>query len=337
MHDVVNTLVIETAFLGDVIISLGVARELKRLSPQAGISYLIRPDAVEIVRACPDVDEVIPFDKRGAESGRAGILHKATELNARHFDTIVLLHSSPRSQALCSMLHAPMKVGFSFMSKAGLTQSVEDHGWNNRYERALMPLKALFEHVNISTIPRLLCPVPDFVTGFTSRFPKTVAIAPGSVWATKKWGDVKYALLASQLSEQGMGIILVGSETDRLAADRIEAMCQRGSALNLAGRTTLAEAGGAIAGALLLIANDSAPSHLAVAVGTQVISIFGPTVPAFGFAPPEGRGEAIEAKNIWCRPCTSHGSARCPIYTHECMEAISVPTILERITNTLPL
>ncbi|HWF43992.1 MAG TPA: glycosyltransferase family 9 protein, partial [Candidatus Kapabacteria bacterium] len=247
MLEVVNALVIETAFLGDVIISLGVARELKRLSPESRISYLVRPDAVEIVCACPDVDEVIPFDKRATESGRAGIQHKASELNARNFDTIVLLHSSQRSQALCSMLEAPVKVGFSFMSKAGLTQSAEDRGWINRYERTLKPLTALFEQVNISTLPRLLCPVPDFITMFTSRFPKTVAIAPGSVWATKKWGDSKFAHLASNLSQLGVGIILIGTEAERPAADRIEAICNLENILNLTGKTSLLESSGAIA------------------------------------------------------------------------------------------
>ena len=330
-----NALIIETAFLGDIIISLGVARELKRLVPASRVTYLVRPDAVEIVGACPDVDEVIPFDKRDTESGRVGIMHKARDLNARDFDAVILLHGSRRSQTLCSYLRAPVKVGFGFMTQALLTNSVEDAGWKNRYERAILPITALFEDVDITAIPRLDCPTLESVTAFRQKFSQIVAIAPGSVWETKKWGDVKFARLAAELTNRNIGVIVIGTESDRPSGSRIRSLSNPDTVLDLTGKTTLLESGGAIGAASLLVANDSAPAHLAVAVGTPVISIFGPTVPAFGFAPPEERGEVVEIDNIWCRPCTSHGSHVCPIYTHDCMESIGVTMVMDRITNVL--
>ena len=331
-----KTLVIETAFLGDVIISLALARELKRLEASAEISYLVRPDSEEVIRACPDVDNVIVFDKRGTESGRTGLVRKADELNAKGFDTVILLHSSRRSQMLCESLHAPIKVGFGFMGDAGLTASVVDSGWTNRYERAILPLTALFERVDITATPRLYCsPLPS-VTEFSERFRYTVVIAPGSAWETKKWGDAKYTHLAAKLSALRIGVIVIGMESDRPAGQRIQSVCNPHSVLDLTGRTTFVESGGAIAAASLLVANDSAPVHLAVAVGTPVIAIFGPTVPSFGFAPPEGKGEVVEADDVWCRPCTAHGSRFCPIYSHDCMESIEITSVLDQVMNALP-
>jgi heptosyltransferase-2 len=330
-----NVLIIETAFLGDVIISLGLASELKRLVPASRVTYLVRPDAVEIASACPDVDEAISFDKRGSESGRAGVVSKAKSLNTLDFDTVILLHGSRRSQVLCSYLRVPVKIGFGFMTQASLTITVEDTGWKNRYERAVLPLTALFKDVDITAIPRLDCPRLNSVTEFCQRFSQVVALAPGSAWETKKWGDEKFVQLAVELTDRNIGVIVIGTESDRQSGKRIASLCKPNSILDLTGRTTLLESAGAIASASLLVANDSAPAHLAVAVGTPVISIFGPTVPAFGFAPPPEKGEVIEVTDVWCRPCTSHGSKVCPIYTHDCMESISTLSVMDHVTNAL--
>src|SRR2546425_6428314 len=101
-----RVLVIETAFVGDVIISLALARALKHRVPAAHISYLVRPEAADIVRICPDVDDVIVFDKYDRERGTAGVARKALELNALAFDVMILLHGSRRSQTLASQLTA---------------------------------------------------------------------------------------------------------------------------------------------------------------------------------------------------------------------------------------
>ncbi|HET6510957.1 MAG TPA: hypothetical protein VFH43_02105, partial [Candidatus Kapabacteria bacterium] len=97
MSTIINALVIEMAFPGDVVISLALPAELKCLAPDARVTYLTRPDAADLAHASPDVDDVIVFDKRGNDSGIAGIERIAAQLNERSFTHLFLLHNSKRS------------------------------------------------------------------------------------------------------------------------------------------------------------------------------------------------------------------------------------------------
>ncbi len=330
-----NVLIIETAFLGDAIISLGLARELKRHYPSANVTYLVRTGNEEVIAHSPDVDRVITFDKYGSESGLAGIEAKASELSAHRFGTLFLLHASRRSQALSARIECDVKVGFETMTHAKLTHTVADAGWSNRYERAILPLRAIVPNADITSLPRIVPPPVPLLVPFFSQWNRSVALAPGSAWETKKWGDHKFLELATVLTDMGMGVIVIGGAEERTLAQRIRNACPGASVLDLAGHTSFLASMAAIKGTSLLVANDSAPTHAAVAVGTNVLTIFGPTVPSFGFAPPLSAGIAIELPMLWCRPCTPHGSRVCPIYTHECMEEILVSDVVERILKQL--
>ncbi len=338
-----NALIIETAFLGDAIVSLALARVIKQQDSRgarrselpARVTYLVRPGVEEVVAASPDVDRVITFDKHGSESGIAGIRKKADELNAIGFDTLFLLHSSRRSQSLASLVNSKTKIGFEAMAHAGLTHTIADAGWKNRYERATLLLRTIAPEAKIDALPRIQPPRVPIIEDFFHRIPNTVALAPGSAWETKQWGDRKFFELAKILTSRGLGVMVIGGAEERMLAVKIRDACPEGSVLNLAGRASFLASCAAIARSSLLVANDSAPTHAAVAVGTKVLTIFGPTVPAFGFAPPPGSGEVIELPGLWCRPCTPHGSHICPIYTHECMEGISVESVFNRVLQSL--
>ena len=330
-----NALIIETAFLGDVIISLGLAREIKRIDSHSRVTYLVRPGIEEVIASSPDVNRVIAFDKHGSERGLKGVETKAKELSEIGSDALFLLHASRRSQALVSKIQCEVKIGFEAMTHAHLTHTVADSGWRNRYERAILPLRAIIPDTDITSLPRIIPPVVPLLVPFFERWKQSVALAPGSAWETKKWGDEKFFELAKALTERGIGVIVIGGEEARMLAMRIREACPEKMVLDLAGRASFLVSMSAIQSASLLVANDSAPTHAAVAVGTQVLTIFGPTVPGFGFAPPTGSGEVIELPTLWCRPCTPHGSHTCPIYTHECMEGISVSAVVEKTMKML--
>jgi heptosyltransferase II len=108
----IKALVIETAYPGDVVISLALAHALKQCNSEAHITYLVRPDAVELTQCSPHVDEVISFDKRGLESGLAGLIRKSEELNTKGFTHVFVLQNSRRNLALVKRLTVPHKVGF---------------------------------------------------------------------------------------------------------------------------------------------------------------------------------------------------------------------------------
>lgn len=330
-------LVIETAYLGDVIISLAVARAIKQQEADAHVVYLVRPDAAELANACPDVDRVVTFDKRGTESGTSGIRRKASELTAMQFDVLVVLHESRRTRLLVEQIPASQKIGFKGRVEDVLTQSVADSGWTSRYERVLLPVRALFgEEISVSTLPRIQVTPEPRVDAFLAQHPNAICIAPGSAWATKRWPISRFVELASSIARTEQAVIVIGGPDDsRLGAAIYDAVTEAGGhALDLTGKSTLLESAYAISRSTALVGNDSSPVHMAVAVGTPAVAIFGPTVPEFGFAPPAGSGIVVQ-HSVWCRPCTSHGSHECPIHTHECLKGVGVEEVRAAIERLL--
>ncbi|MDZ7343856.1 MAG: glycosyltransferase family 9 protein, partial [candidate division KSB1 bacterium] len=126
-------------------------------------------------------------------------------------------------------------------------------------------------------------------------------------------------------------IFLIGGRGDaKLCAQIAETVGDQ--CTNTAGQLTLRQSAALLDRCQILISNDSAPTHLGVATRCKVITIFGPTVPAFGFAP-FGQGHVVIEKNLSCRPCSAHGSHRCPIGTHACMNEISVDAICAHVLS----
>jgi heptosyltransferase-2 len=149
-----------------------------------------------------------------------------------------------------------------------------------------------------------------------------IMIAPGSVWNTKKWPQHHFkTLICALLENQSHSIMLIGSESDRALCESIIPETLRDRINNVAGTMTLDETLRAMKNAKYLIANDSAPIHLASLVNCPTIAIFGPTHPAFGFAPMSDVSYIMQ-KNMECRPCSIHGQTTCPLGTHACMEDI---------------
>ncbi|MDD3642310.1 MAG: glycosyltransferase family 9 protein [Candidatus Krumholzibacteria bacterium] len=159
-----------------------------------------------------------------------------------------------------------------------------------------------------------------------------VALAPGARWPAKRWPAERFAELAEILYRAGRGIVLVGGESDREVCAEVAAGVP--GALDLCGRFGVMETAAALERADLLVTNDSAPLHLAEAVGTPVVALFGPTVREFGYFPLLESSAAIEA-DIRCRPCSRNGARPCRFERLECLEAISVRRVAETVEEAL--
>jgi 3-deoxy-D-manno-octulosonic-acid transferase/heptosyltransferase-1 len=158
--------------------------------------------------------------------------------------------------------------------------------------------------------------------GRQKNVPNFVAVNPVAFWATKCWDEGKFAALADRIHEElGIGIVLTGSQS--MPLERICRMMRTG-AVNLGGRTTLRELACLYRGANLLITTDSGPMHLAAAVGTPVVALFGPTDPAL--TGPYGPGHRIIRKKLSCSPCLRK---RCK--APRCMTDISVDEVFTAV------
>ncbi|MEJ2635969.1 MAG: glycosyltransferase family 9 protein, partial [Calditrichia bacterium] len=142
--------------------------------------------------------------------------------------------------------------------------------------------------------------------------------APGSVWPTKRWPAVYWGKLIDKFAEEGYEVILIGSAQDSFLVEEISAHCSSGF-LNGMGRFTLRQSAELIRRSQMLVSNDSAPTHMGVAVRSRVLTIFGPTVPAFGFYPYGEKDQVAQIEGLYCRPCSIHGTQKCPEGHFKCM------------------
>jgi heptosyltransferase-2 len=152
-----------------------------------------------------------------------------------------------------------------------------------------------------------------------------VALAPGSVWATKRWPY--YPELAQILADEAR-IVVVGSAADSPLA-RAVAVAAPG-VIDTTGQLSLLASAELIRRCGVLVTNDSAPMHLASAMGTPTVAVFGPTVPEFGFGPLAPRASVVGHDTLPCRPCDRHGPQRCPLGHHRCMRELQPSLVAER-------
>jgi heptosyltransferase-2 len=156
-----------------------------------------------------------------------------------------------------------------------------------------------------------------------------VALAPGSIWGAKRWPY--FPELVGRLS--GPAVAIGGPSDAGLCGTLAAAAPER--VHNAAGQVGPRTSAALIARAAALVTNDAAPLHLAGAVGTPVVAIFGPSAPSFGFAPLGPLDIVLEQQELLCRPCSTHGPAVCPLEHHRCMQELGVGIVADALSLVL--
>ncbi|MEO8449574.1 MAG: lipopolysaccharide heptosyltransferase II [Gemmatimonadota bacterium] len=317
-----GTLVVQTAFLGDVILTTGLLSALaERLGP---VDVLVRPAAAALIEKHPAVRSVITYDKRGQDRGTAGFTRVAERLRLRQYSRAYLPHGSFRSALLARWAGIGERIGFDDASGAWLyTVRVNRPHDVHEAERLLAlarPRKGTKATLalHLTEDDRAVAYAWLAARGIGDGF---VALAPGSVWGTKRWPG--YADLARMLP--GRVVVIGGPEDRDLAQNIVTAAPDR--VVSAAGDVSLRVSAALIERAAVLVTNDSAPLHMASAIGTPVVAIFGPTSPGFGFGPRGDRVGIVEHGDLTCRPCSPHGPMRCPLGHHRCMREITAVTV----------
>ncbi len=319
-------LIVQTAFIGDVVLATPLIKAAKCSFPQAMVHAMVIPAAANLLETNPHLERLIVYDKRGSDSGLTGLLRMIGKMRTEAYDAVFVPHRSLRSAVIARGTGARWRVGFTTSAGAFLlTQKVSYVQSAHEVDRNLALIEALDIPIADRT-PEVFSDAADVVAidnlvsqqGMSGR--DLIAVAPGSVWATKRWPAGYFRTLMSRLVDEGFGVGLIGGEADRELCQRIVAGLED-RVLNACGQLSLRQSAELMRRCRVLVSNDSAPQHLATAVGTPVIAIFGSTVPAFGFYP-YGANNTIVEHELSCRPCGIHGRNRCPIGTFECMRAI---------------
>lgn len=339
-----RVLVFHTAFIGDIVLMFPMLQELRYHFPHSRITVVTIPAVADLVRQHRAVDEVLPYDKHGVHRGWGGMRSLALHMRNEQFSLALVPHRSLRSAVIVRMARIPRRIGFTTSAGARLfSELVEYKPADHEIDRNLALLQPIIGRVPARVLPvvgvsdedvraadAFLEHIDRAKPGF-ARCP-LIAFAPGSVWSTKRWPAENFAALAQRLGEDGFSVVLVGGERDKDLCRSIEARSNSASGVSsAAGDLTLTGSAALLRRCRMLVSNDSAPMHIAMGVGIPVLALFGPTVPAIGFAPVGPRDRVLEVKNLTCRPCNIHGGNECPIGSFECMRGIPVAQVWEAV------
>ena len=336
-------LLIQTAFLGDVVLTLPLVQALKRAFPSAAIDVLVTPQAENVLSLHPDVSSVLSFDKKGSQRGIVQLFRLGTFLRSNRYDMVVTPHRSLRTAFLAVRTGARVRVGFDTSAAAFLyTKRVRYDPTLHEADRNLQLLTGLGVAPGPKERPYLKPSegdrriVDELLASHSLPERSLVGLAPGSVWFTKRWPAERYASLVVELERRGKTCVMIGGKEDEKLVSRILDEASPIRSFSAAGRLTIKQSAELIGRCSCLVTNDSAPLHLGVAMGTRVVAIFGPTVPSFGFGPYGVNDAVVQTVGLSCRPCTKHGGASCPITTFECMLAITPERVADEVVRNFP-
>jgi heptosyltransferase-2 len=350
----VSSLVVQTSFLGDIVLTTPLLRELASRGP---VDVLTTPEGAAILSNNPSIRSVIVYDRRECDSGivgfgrtvgrirRTGVFGSpeaaAPRNDARPFySTAYLAQGSLRSAMLVTAAGVKRRIGFNTSEgRRFYTDRVEYRSDRHHAER-LWRLASPDKNPTREDIMPSLFPtadddqaagavVRDQIANISRPF---IALAPGSVWGTKRWPF--YPELA-QLVADDFNVVVVGGGADVSIGDTIVSQLPKGCAANAAGRLGILASAALIGRAVALVTNDSAPQHLASAMGTPTVTTFGPTVPEFGFGPLAPNSHVAGVENLACRPCDRHGPQKCPLGHWRCMRELSSANVFGLLTQTL--
>lgn len=327
-----NVLLIQSAFLGDTLLTLPLARDLKSLYPECRLSVLTLEKTAEVFRGSPWVDEILLDHKRGAHSGPLGLWRLSRDLKERRFDLAVIPHRSFRSALLGLLCGIPERIGFASSAARFLLTKAVPFAWPmHDLERNLSLLLPLHPGLKVRPDESRYMPAGPVSPILLQRLQDAgiaesqtlVGVHPGSAWPTKRWLPERFSELCRGLLAEGVKVVLIGAAQDAELCSRIAA---ESGALDWSAKTTLAELKALMPRLSLFITNDSGPMHVATASAVPTLAIFGPTTRELGFFP-YGREHRVLEADLSCRPCGLHGGRSCPEGHFLCMKLITVDQV----------
>ena len=338
-------LLIKPSALGDVIHALPVAATLHRRYPNAALDWLVEEESADIVRAHPAVAEVVVSGRRRwlrelRDPGRIpGVLREirgfAGGLRSRGYDAALDLQGLLKSALYVLATRAPIRVGFAEGREGSIRVLTHRVVAPPQPVHAVDRYLALAAAVGAGEIVRqfqIAIPPEDRAAAQShlSTCPRpSVVLHPAARWVTKLWEVGRWRSLAASLLAQGFGVVLTGSREDEALSAAI-ATGLTPPPLSLAGKLTLKQLAAILEEVELMISVDSGPMHLAVAMGTPVVALFGPTDPLR--TGPLGPSLVLR-RPLECSPCLRR---RCEIAdTHRCMRELSVEEVLSAAQRML--
>jgi heptosyltransferase-2 len=347
----INRIIVRGAnWIGDAVMTLPALERLRSSFPGAHIALLATPLTTGLFESSPFVDEVIVYRRK--EDGARAFIDATKLMRARRFDLAALFQNAFEAALLAWLGGARARIGFAAQGRDPLLTNKLRRGPRHKGRHQVhdyLDIVAECERVCLggNTKSRTSNPVPSLNAspaqrraaelllrraGADSNSRPLVALNAGATNSrAKRWPEDSFAALADRLMETlGSRIVFIGAASERAGADQIIQQMRRRGAVNLAGKTSMAELIGALDSCDLIISNDTGPAHIAAALGRPTLTIFGPTN-EFETAPRGVRAESIRAEGVECERCMLRD---CPI-DHRCMTRIVPSEVFERALKLL--
>jgi len=322
--------------IGDVILSTPVFKNIRNAFPESYIAVMVRPYARQIVEGNPYIDEVLLYDKSGKESGLLGNINFISRLRSKRFDLAIALHPTVRTHLVTALAGIPERVGYDSKWGALLTRRVphtKQFGLKHELDYNL----DLLRYIGLDPRDRELYMPTDsasekkisdiFMRSGITDSDMVVAVNPSASCRSKRWRVENFAKVADYLARRhGAKIVVMGSPDDKIFGERVSSTMEE-RCLDLSGQTSISDVASILRRSKLFISNDSGPVHIACAVGTPVIDIFGRSDK--GLSPkrwgPVGARSIVLHKDVGCGVCLAHNCDK----NFKCIESITSGEVIE--------
>ncbi len=331
----IKVLVIRLDRIGDVTLSLPAVQAIRDRFPNASISVMTRPATAPLVEGHPAVDEVIPYfyEKKGRHSGAVGSLRFIYEIIRHRFDVVFILNPSLRSYLVPYFAGIPYRAGFEARWPFLLTHSIPDRrheGNKHEAEYTLDVVRSFSIKAERADSYEGMLNHCRRRGSWTGRY---IALHASASCPSKRWHRRRFAELGRKIRAEypDRTLAVIGGSEESELGRFLEG--EIGGILNLTGKLGLKELAAFLAHCDVLISNDSGPVHIASAVGTRTLTIFGRSLPGLGVTRWRalGQGHEVIQKDVGCMVCLAH---RCTI-RFECLRAVTVDEVFSRLKSML--
>jgi len=321
-------LVIQTAFIGDVVLATALIENLHQQWPEVKMDILVRKGNESLFESHPFLNQVLVWDKKNNKYHHwVGLLFK---IRSNQYDVVINAQRFAATGAWTALSGAKIKIGFnknpfSFLFTNSVVHQFSEKG-QHEIDRNHQLLSSLF--VSKVAMPKLYPTASDELAVINYQQAPYLCIAPASVWFTKQFSIEKWVDLINELPFKGP-IYLIGGPGDKLLCDQILQKINRKSVVNLAGRLSFLASAALQKKAVLNYVNDSAPMHFASAVNASVVAVYCSTLPNFGFGPLSDHSFIVQTNEaLTCRPCGIHGKKQCPLKHFDCAKTIKMDQLI---------
>jgi lipopolysaccharide heptosyltransferase II len=325
-----NILIVRFSSIGDILLTTPLVRAIRERHPDSRITFVVREDMADTIRHNKRIDEVVTW-RRGSSLGDL-----AWQLREQEWTHRLDLHCSLRSYRLRRMIGGRWR-GYS-KHRFRRKMIIMSHG---SMGGALAPVAERYFAAarDLDVTPdggppeffsspegeaRAAAILAQHQLGVDRPF---IALAPGAAHFTKRWPEYHWIDMVQKIGADRDFIVLGGKAEETMAATIADAAKGSGRAVSIAGRVSHDVNGALLRRAELLISGDTGLLHLASAVGTRVVGIYGPTVEAFGFFPYQADFTAVQ-HDLPCRPCSTQGGPKCPKGHHNCLVGITADEVI---------